>query len=343
VQLGHALADASRPLAERFRILFMLKNIGGKEAIDAIAMAFGDESALLKHECAYCLGQLEDAHAIPVLSAVLENTAENPMVRHEAAEALGAIGDDRVKSLLERFVTDPAREVSETCQIAVDRLNYYQKVKSGEVKEDKLRWACAVTAVFGEVLTGDDDSENPYCSVDPAPPAPMMSVQELRGRLLDKTLPLFDRYRAMFALRNRGGSECVQALVDGFHDESALFRHEIAYVLGQMQDAVAVPGLMEVCTCALSAVGFRRCGLTLFRVAMRQVLKADTNPMVRHECAEALGSIADDDCLPTLQSYAKDDEQVVKESCVVALDMHEFESSNEFVTLEQGVERVLAH
>jgi hypothetical protein len=69
------------------------------------------------------------------------------------------------------------------------------------------------------------------------------------------------------------------------------------------------------------------------------------NHMVRHECAEALGSIAVDEvwnvaagvdlqrhltrlacglqCLPVLHKYATDGAQVVKESCLVALDMHE--------------------
>ena len=34
----------------RFRALFTLKSIGGQEAVDWMAKAFDDESALLKHE-----------------------------------------------------------------------------------------------------------------------------------------------------------------------------------------------------------------------------------------------------------------------------------------------------
>jgi deoxyhypusine monooxygenase len=52
--------------------------------------------------------------------------------------------------------------------------------------------------------------------------------------------------------------------------------------------------------------------------------------MVRHECAEALGSIATDDCLPVLEKYRMDGERVVSESCVVALDMYAFEQSGHF-------------
>lgn len=52
--------------------------------------------------------------------------------------------------------------------------------------------------------------------------------------------------------------------------------------------------------------------------------------MVRHECAEALGSIATDACLPVLERYQKDSERVVRESCEVALDMYQYEVNNEF-------------
>lgn len=47
----------------------------------------------------------------------------------------------------------------------------------------------------------------------------------------------------MFALRNKGGREAVKSLGDAFASQSALLKHEIAYVLGQMQDAEAVSTL----------------------------------------------------------------------------------------------------
>jgi deoxyhypusine monooxygenase len=36
------------------------------------------------------------------------------------------------------------------------------------------------------------------------------------------------------------------ALVSGFSDNSALFRHEVAFVLGQMQRPITIPGLADV-------------------------------------------------------------------------------------------------
>lgn len=52
--------------------------------------------------------------------------------------------------------------------------------------------------------------------------------------------------------------------------------------------------------------------------------------MVRHEAAEALGSIADHVCIGLLKEYSADSEAIVADSCVVALDMLEHELSNSF-------------
>lgn len=98
---------------------------------------------------------------------------------------------------------------------------------------------------------------------------------------------------------------CMQALAEGFIDESALFRHEIAYVFGQLQHPGSVPSLIQVLS------------------------NNSEEPMVRHEAAEALGSIASPDCLPVLEKFSKDSEPVVKESCLVGLDMYAHEHSGE--------------
>jgi deoxyhypusine monooxygenase len=63
-------------------------------------------------------------------------------------------------------------------------------------------------------------------------------------------------------------------------DSSALFRHEVGYVFGQLQHPAAVKPLMEV-------------------------LKRDhEHGMVRHEAAEALGSIATDDVFDLLKKLS---------------------------------------
>lgn len=87
---------------------------------------------------------------------------------------------------------------------------------------------------------------------------------------------------------------------------SALFRHEVAFVLGQLQEPVSIPFLIE------------------------SLENPQENEMVRHESAEALGAIATPECFEILKKFLNDEKRVVRESCIVALDMCEYENSTEF-------------
>jgi deoxyhypusine monooxygenase len=59
------------------------------------------------------------------LSDVLRNVEEHEMVRHEAAEALGAIGGNAVEELLRRYRHDGAAVVVESCEVALDTMDYW--------------------------------------------------------------------------------------------------------------------------------------------------------------------------------------------------------------------------
>lgn len=249
------------------------------------AIAFSDDSELLKHELAYCLGQIGSPHANPILQKVLEDLKEHEMVRHEAAEALGAIGCLESLPILEKYLNDSNESVVDTCELAIDKIKYENDPKTKAEREA---------------------NKSLYSSVDPAPPTTeTKSVEELEAQLTNYDLKLFKRYRAMFALREIGTTEAVLALAKGLKDKSALFRHEVAYVFGQLQHPASVPALTECLQ--------------------------DQNEvhMVRHEAAEALGSIATPEVLATLDSFKTDSQQVVRESCVVALDMYEYETSGQ--------------
>jgi deoxyhypusine monooxygenase len=119
-QLRSRLVDPQVPMFQRMRCVFTLRNLGGPAAVEALAAAFADPSALLRHEVAYVLGQMQDPHAIPFLTATLERPDEHVMVRHECAEALGAIGRPESIPVLQRFLRDPNPEVSESCEVALD-------------------------------------------------------------------------------------------------------------------------------------------------------------------------------------------------------------------------------
>ncbi|KAF2688171.1 deoxyhypusine hydroxylase [Lentithecium fluviatile CBS 122367] len=299
------LTSEKEPLSRRFRALFSLKYLASQQppteqsvpAIEAIAAAFTSPSALLKHELAYCLGQSRNDAAITPLRHVLEDKAEDTMCRHEAAEALGALGDKGSLGLL-RGLRDDAEEVEvvrETCDIAVDRIEWEHGIQS---KQEKLK-------------------KSDFASVDPAPPLPhstkAASIAELERTLLDTSVKLFKRYRAMFALRDLASPPdlptavpAIQALAKGFTDPSALFRHEIAFIFGQLSHPASIPSLTETLS------------------------NTNEASMVRHEAAEALGSLGDEEGVEdTLRKFLDDPEQVVRDSVIVALDMAEFERNGE--------------
>ncbi|EPS63699.1 hypothetical protein M569_11085, partial [Genlisea aurea] len=276
--LYELLLDQSQPIAERYRALFSLRNLRGEGPRNALIQATRDASNLLAHEAAFALGQMQDAEAIPALEAVLFDLSLHPIVRHEAAEALGAIGLEFTVPLLERSLSsDPAQEVRETCELALSRIEDLKDVSISK--------------------------PSPFLSVDPAAAAPSSSVQEHRKILLDEHRSMYERYAALFALRNLGTEEAVAAIVDSFRASSALLKHEVAYVLGQLQNKRATDALTHV------------------------LKDTKEHPMVRHEAAEALGSIADDNCISMLKEFTNDPEPIVAQSCEVALSMLEFERS----------------
>ncbi|KAK5186051.1 deoxyhypusine hydroxylase [Exophiala sp. CCFEE 6388] len=308
------LTSENVPLARRFRALFSLKHLASQSpgpqataAIEAIAAAFKSPSALLKHELAYCLGQTKNLEAVPFLRAVLENKSEDAMCRHEAAEALGALNDLSSLDIMKRMKDDEDEPVvvRETCDIAVDRIQWAHS-------EDRK----------AETLKPSD-----FASVDPAPPMPVTlqasSIAAIQKTLLDTSLPLFRRYRAMFALRDLASppdlptaEEAVQALASGFSDPSALFRHEVAFVFGQLSHPASIPALVSV------------------------LENGREESMVRHEAAEALGSLGEEPGVEdTLKKFLNDPEQVVRESVIVALDMAEYEKNGdmEYATIPTPV------
>jgi len=285
---GDILNNTKRPLSERFRALFMLKNAGNDDAVREIARCFVDVSDLLNHELAYCLGQMRNQTAIPKLTEILENCKLAPILRHEAAEALGAIGSKESLPVLKKYTTDSVQEVAETCELAVAQIQWLHNDQLQQ-EEGTLH-------------------SNPFSSVDPAPAgsAQVTNTETLRRVLVDETQPLFERYRAMFSLRNLNSAAAALCLAEGLKcGDSALFRHEVAYVLGQMQNDAVVPRLSECLS------------------------NREENCMVRHECAEALGSIASDDCVDILRQFLNDKDEVVRESCEVALDMYKHETSGD--------------
>nr|CCC92681.1 conserved hypothetical protein [Trypanosoma congolense IL3000] len=292
------LLDPSEPLFIRTRELYRLKEsilktpVGVHLLVKAVDTT---DSVLLQHELVYNLGQSGMKEACKPLEQFASDASKyDTVTRHEAVEALGAIGDSSCVPLLQRLMdpkNEPEAAVRESCELALKRIEMLK-----ELGEDALR----------------PQSKCPFVSIDPAPAFSAVNangrvphtVEELEALLCDTTgaTSLWLRYQAMFTLRDIGTAEAVAALSRALRTDntSALFRHEVAFVLGQMEHPASQSALLD---------------------ALRDEHEA---PMVRHEAAEALGAIADPATLPTLERYTDHEEAIVRDSCVVALEMHKY-------------------
>eukprot|EP00549_Striatella_unipunctata_P019388 CAMPEP_0118708616 /NCGR_PEP_ID=MMETSP0800-20121206/22018_1 /TAXON_ID=210618 ORGANISM="Striatella unipunctata, Strain CCMP2910" /NCGR_SAMPLE_ID=MMETSP0800 /ASSEMBLY_ACC=CAM_ASM_000638 /LENGTH=367 /DNA_ID=CAMNT_0006611893 /DNA_START=153 /DNA_END=1256 /DNA_ORIENTATION=+ len=309
-KLQEALASPNHPIGMRMRSAYFLrqeyenakkngslKDEGVIETVLATlsqGLLLKDHGALMRHEFAYVMGQLRDERCCDTLEQVLQNGCDDTMVRHEAAEALGAIGAERSLKALEKTtkMENIPVELVETCSLAIEFMKW--KLNGGKDDDIEAPPACACMI-------------SPYSSIDPAPPHPAhqdVSTSDLGDLLSNKDEPLFARYRAMFSLRNRGGEDAVRQLCRALTEDksSALLRHEVAYVLGQMQHPCSLEALEE------------------------SLRRADEHEMVRHESAEALGSIEGrwEECEAVLNGFLNDRDVVVRESCMVALDAADY-------------------
>ena len=211
-RLHTKLQNGNLSLPQKYRILFSLRNCSNASALNALLLALKDDSALLRHDVAFALGQRQDTAAIQALKGLLEDPNEHCMVRHEAAEALGAIGTPECLRPVACQVASPVPEVAETCLLAQQRIQYFAGA------------------------TGAEQSK--FGSVDPTPPFPTATpAATLSETLLSSTSSLFDKYRALFALRDQGGDAAVDAMAACLRtSRSTLLKHEVAYVLGQLLD-----------------------------------------------------------------------------------------------------------
>ena len=148
-----------------------------------------------------------------------------------------------------------------------------------------------------------------------APSSQDLEINALRKALVSESVPLARRFRALFSLKHSASLHpptaqtlpAIQAIAAAFTSPSALLKHELAYCLGQTGNLAAVPFLRRVFE------------------------DKHEDSMCRHEAAEALGALGDVGSLQLLRK-ARDDElevEVVRETCNVAVERIEWESSEE--------------
>jgi len=284
-------------LCRKYNEMFEDRTAGGDQVENVMAV-LGPEtkSILLRHEACYVLGQMKDKRAVPLLTRLLEDPEEHEITRHEAAEALAAIGDTGALECLCMYTGHASVPLKETAELGVDRLN------ASEVSSGDYNTVDPVAAEKGSLKSTEDHIEN------------------LVETLLNPETTLPGKYRCLFALRtitdadHKPSVKAVLALGRALKDErtSALLRHEISFVIGQLAFGICASQIPSTIESLKASVG-----------------DSSEHCMVRHEAAIALGSIAGDnkvieDFLAEMGGLdideSQQDEAIVIESCIVAME-----------------------
>jgi len=254
----------------KMRNLFYLRSLESPEGSLCVQKCLGNESVLQDHEVAYILGQMKQPNSVDFLLALAGSDA-NVIVRHEAIEALRNFEDTALIPKLEKFIDDENAIISESAILAL------QKLREGDKNAKQI---------------------SRYGSRDPAFP--------FRGDF-ETAIDLFtsgnivEKYRAIFHFRDLNSKEAVDILARGFRDPSDLLRHEVAFVLGQMENEHAVDALIDVLD------------------------NSEEKDIARHEAAEALGNIGTGRCIKCLEKYLDSDIQILRESAHVGLEISSFD------------------
>ncbi|PVU87552.1 hypothetical protein BB559_005987 [Furculomyces boomerangus] len=273
-----------------------------------------------RYRALFSLKGLGTEEAVDIIIKSIKAEKDSELFKHELAYCLGQLQNKKAIPVLIDLIKDPNEFVMVRHE-AAESIGAISESETIEILKDYLNDPCkelADTCLLAIEKIKYDHSEeskkvdqgvNIYGSIDPTPATTeTKDISELKNILCDQKRDLWSRYRAMFALRDINNDEAVEALSEALESDktSALFRHEIGFVFGEMQHPKSAHVLKRVLGNATEA------------------------PMVRHEAAEALGSIASDEVFSVLKEYLNDRNDVIRESCEVALDMYEYENSNEF-------------
>ena len=205
-EYAHTIHNHDMPISERFAAMLSLRALSSIESIETLIMAFEYEikSDLLRHEICYSLGQMDTSKKNAAIikrffeKIILEDHSE--FVRHEAIEALDFVSEDLAMSLLENFKDQNSGILYDT---------YY-------VKKRYMDWEKETDFGKSEDLDVDD---NKFHSKDPAPfynykvDTKYTDIDLLTRILLDNVnYDLFERYRALFTLRELNTEESLMAI-----------------------------------------------------------------------------------------------------------------------------------
>lgn len=120
---GDVVLNLNRSMEERIQAAFQLENAKKEENILKLVKGlFTDPSPIVRHEFAFSLGETGRSDLVGkyLMKSVEED--ENIFVRHESILALATLGDRNFIPFVKRFLDAPEKEIAESAEIALQRL-----------------------------------------------------------------------------------------------------------------------------------------------------------------------------------------------------------------------------
>ncbi len=218
--LSDVLLDIDKSAETRIQAVFQLLSMG--KGINAIIDAlFNDPNPIVRHECAYCLGEMNnEAGNIALIKSIETDT--NRFVVHEAALAVANTRYINSQHVIEELLNNDDTDIVDTAEIALQRLKGKTEFKdpfiaiSDDVKETRIQ------ATFSLL---DMNSEE--------------AVDTLISRLFVEKSPIV-KHEIVFALGETASNKATDALTHTLQtDTNAFVVHECLLSLATLGDSIS--------------------------------------------------------------------------------------------------------
>lgn len=208
----------------RIKAVFQLLVDGSEDAITSLVHGLqNDPSPIVRHECAYSLGEIGGDVAQEALLRAM-NADSNPFVVHEAALAASNAGYLRAQKILEELTGHPNRDVALTAVISLERLA--MKTTGREINESEAEQIILnllahpehrIQSAFRLMENGSDTA-----------------VETLIQALKQETDPIV-KHEIVFSLGETASSVAEQALLEELKfDPNPFVLHETVLALGTL-------------------------------------------------------------------------------------------------------------
>lgn len=287
------LLSPTETVENKYQALFQLRSIPTEEACIALKESYPHlgTSDFLKHDVMYILGQNRHPSSIDFLLHAVHDEQESPVVRHEAAEALGNFPEFRERLIpeLRKHWDSPVSELRSTVRLSIPKLEQFDPTSNN----------------FNKFMKGTMEPAEPFSLAQLTQYLASVSKtqEDLLSIMVDASVDEYIRYRIMYFLRDKNDTDAARTVARILRkvyrpSTTPLLRHEVCFVMGQFDQKANDPEIRQIL------------GDT--------ITDASEADIVRHEAILAYSQIWGNDELIVAQK--NDANQLVNESAQVVMN-----------------------